>query len=105
MGVTAGFNRFGGVQLSVTTLPGWGKTVLLVFAVPGLLLLGLSAVAVAASLLVLLLTVGPVFWLLLKLFGERKAVGLGPGVGRGDGVADGTPAGRRRIDATVVEGE
>jgi len=58
-------DRFGG-------LPSWARGVLFVFAIPGIVLLLLSIVALAVSLLALLILTMPVYRLLAGLTGSAR---------------------------------
>ena len=70
-------------------LPQWARTIVAIFATPGVILLGLSILAVLVSLLALLLLTLPVYSL-LRLATARREVGE-------------ANAGVRRVEATVIE--
>ena len=58
------FGQFQAFRGRMGGFPGWARVILLLFALPGLLLLGLSIVAVLVSILSLLLLTVPVYRLL-----------------------------------------
>ena len=62
------FGRFQTVKGRVTGLPFFARLILTIFALPGLILLGLSIVAFVVSLFALLLLTVPVYRLLSALF-------------------------------------
>ena len=100
------FGRFQTVKGRVTGLPFFARLILTIFALPGLILLGLSIVAFIVSLFALLLLTVPVYRLLSALFlpqvqpqqGAWDAIGpefvnpVSPG-----------PTGRRHVEVKIVE--
>ena len=87
---------------SVTGLPAWGRFVVMVLALPGICLIGLSLLALLASIATLLLLTLPAYSLLRRISdwfrGKQAPEQLqehlhGPVVSR--------PA--RRVEATVIE--
>ncbi|MEM6560897.1 MAG: hypothetical protein AAF656_04800 [Planctomycetota bacterium] len=82
------------VRGGMTGLPGWGRFVVMVAALPGLALLAFAVVIGVLALLVLLLTAGVAFWLVAKVNGL---------------FAGGSPQPRRphskRVDVTVLDSE
>lgn len=65
------FARYQGLRMKLAGLPSWAKPVLLVCALPGLLAVGLSIVALVVSILALLVCVLPVLWALRTISGSR----------------------------------
>ena len=98
------YGRFQRVKGGVTGLPFLARLLLVIVALPGLILLGLSIVAFVVSLLALLLLTVPVYRLLSALFlpqvqpqqgawGEPEfASPVSPG-----------PTGRRHVEVKIVE--
>lgn len=94
------YGRFQGFRGNVSGLPGWAKFILLVAAVPGIVLMGLSILAFLVSLLALLVLTVPVYRVLTVLLGGGQV-----GCDRTQAeMADVPPSpGRRHIDVTIVE--
>ena len=86
---------------SVTGLPAWGRFIVLLLAVPGIVLIGLSLLALMASIAALLLLTVPAYAVLRRLTewirGERRSESTSA---RAEPV-DARPA--RRVEATVIE--
>lgn len=103
-----GFNDFAGfrvVRSGWGTLPPWGRTVVGIFAIPGLVLVGLSILAFLVSILALLLLTVPVYRLLQVLTGTPPAAptSVEPVVNPfASLIGDPTP-GRRHVEARVVD--
>jgi len=92
------YTRLGGVRGNLLGLPAWGRMVLFLLALPGVLLLALSIAAVLVSLLALLLLTVPVYRLLRAMAGDSQDDdGQGVTVVEQDDFRG--PA--RRVDATV----
>ena len=66
------FGRFQTVKGRVTGLPFFARLILTIFALPGLILLGLSIVAFVVSLFALLLLTVPVYRLLSAVVSPRR---------------------------------
>ena len=95
--------RFQSFRGSLLGLPGWARFVLFVFALPGILALALSIVAVLCSLAALLLITVPVYRGL-------RWIGGTPGAGRWTSPASPAQAagatgsaGRRHVDVRIIE--
>jgi hypothetical protein len=90
-----------------TALPGWARTVVTLFALPGLILAALSIAALCVSLLALLLLTVPAYRFVQALTGTRTdAASIDPVIN--PTFADlfaGPSAGRRRVDVRVVDRE
>ena len=118
------YGKVQGVRGNLTGLPRPALWILLIFALPGLILLGLSLVAVAVSILALLLLTMPVYRLLSLLTGKQTApeelrpdrvvrlgpdeyeVSAGPDEGAGKVNSDSgelTPRRARLIDVKIVD--
>jgi hypothetical protein len=67
------YGQFRGLRGNLTGLPSWARTIVGVFALPGLILLALSIVAFVVSLLALLLLTAPVYSALKSLTNRREA--------------------------------
>lgn len=87
------YQKYVNVAGSTRTLPVWGKWLVFLVALPGLLILLLSLLAVGVSILALLLTAGPVLWLVLKV--------ASPSLKRPSGQDQETKR-SRKVDVTVV---
>lgn len=84
------YGRFQDFRGGFIGLPSWARTIVALFAIPGLILLGLSILAFIVSLFALLLLTLPVYLLLRKLTAVREE-----------------PADRdvRRVEVRVIESE
>jgi hypothetical protein len=80
--------------------PGWAKTIVAIFALPGLLLVALSIVALLVSILALLLLAAPVYLLLSRLTGGGATT---IGIVSPMDAALGAEGSRRHVDVKVVE--
>src|SRR5438876_619918 len=109
------YSRFQSSRQSIAGLPAWGRFLLTLAAVPGIVLVGLSFLALAVSILALLLLTVPVYRVVRWLSGERTAgdpleVMLGPEVvveESGEVVEDLRPVeegrARRQIEVKIVD--
>jgi hypothetical protein len=101
-GVFEYYNRFQTFRGRVTGLPVWARYIVFLAALPGILLLALSILAVLVSILALLLLAVPAYRLLSALLvdGQNEATERVEGV-----IVDDDPnsPGRKRVDATVIE--
>jgi hypothetical protein len=79
------FHRF---TFGVADMPLWARLILLIFTIPGILLLVLSFLAVGVSILALLLLTVPVYLLLKKVTGVRSSPTI-------------ASRGAKRVEATV----
>ena len=89
--------RAGGARQSYAALPPWARSVLLVAAVPGILLLALSGVIFVLSMAALLALTLPAYALVARLAGPtagRRRQGTVAPLGR-------RPA--RHVEATVID--
>jgi len=95
-------NRFQGVRTNFGGLPSWARGVVFLAALPGLVLIALSILAVLVSLLALLLLAVPTCRAMQALTGRRPD-GLSPGdVVVEQGGSYGSP-GRKRVEATIID--
>ena len=106
------YGQFQGVRGRVTTLPAWGRLLLVIAAVPGLALLALSILAFGVSLLALLLLTVPVYRLVTFLSGggtPRREVVVGEEVDdqvvidAAPAGATVSPSGRRHVEVKIVD--
>lgn len=94
------YSRFENVRGSFRHLPSWARLILTVFAVPGIVLMGLSILAFLVSLLALLVLTVPVYRVLMAVAGRME-----PSIPREQPVepAMSPSPGRRHIDVTIIE--
>lgn len=85
------YGQFQDLRGSLGGLPQWARTIVGIAALPGLILLGLSILAIVVSLLALLLLTVPVYSLL-------RTLTAGSGVARE--VVE--SPGAKRVEATIV---
>ena len=80
-----GFRDVRGEMLTaVTGLPGWARMIVGVLALPGICLIGLSLLLLAASIATLLLLTVPAYSLLRRLVGRSPGRGSSPDSARAD---------------------
>lgn len=96
--VTEYYGRWNDVRGQLTGLPQWARFIVGVAALPGIVLLLLSILAFAVSLLALLLLTVPVYALLKRL----TTVGGGSPV-QDERVRNEPSPGTKRVEATIVE--
>ena len=94
------FGRFQNFRGRVQRLPGWARFVLGILAIPGVLLLSLSILAVLVSIFALLLLTVPAYRLFSAVLVGRPAQ---TEVAAQDGFVMGPSSGRRHIDVRIVE--
>jgi hypothetical protein len=102
------FGRFQGYQAQFRRLPSWGKPVLMVLAIPGIVLAALSILILLVSILALLLLVVPGYRLLTALAGSTQTVeGYTPTTGDEQLIAAPPPPGSqdgvRHVDVRVLQ--
>lgn len=91
------YARYQGFRSSLGGLPAWGRALLFLLALPGLLLMALSILALVVSILALLLLTLPVYRLLSGAAASDQATGV-------DSVEPPDPfTGRRHVDVTIIE--
>ena len=66
------YGRFQGVRGNLTGMPPWARAIVAIFAIPGLVLIGLSLIALVVSILALLLLTVPVYRLLSAVVSPRR---------------------------------
>lgn len=92
------YGRYDRLRQTYGRLPSWGRLVVFVFALPGLIGVGLSILALLVSILALLLLCLPVYRLVAALSGSDRPVQRS---------AEETPPppspGRRHVDVTIIE--
>lgn len=100
------YARYQGVRGRMAGLPGWGRALLGLAALPGLVLLGLSAVAFAVSIIALLVLTVPVYRLLSVVLGLGRSLDEAVVDPAGGPFPDRQPppqAGRRQVDVRIVD--
>ena len=91
-------NAFGNVRSGFASLPPWARSLVVLAAIPGIVLLVLSGLLVAVSIATLLLLTVPVYRLLRLVCFSR------PEAQQDVSVQDMSPSpGRRQVDAKVIE--
>ena len=93
------YGRLRDVRGQFGALPPWARALVWLAAAPGVALIALSILVLAASILALLLLALPVYMLLKSVLGRRAPDG---GEGVGSGVEADSP-GRKQVRATVIE--
>lgn len=86
---------------SVTGLPAWGRFIVFVLALPGIVLIGLSLLALAASIAALLLLTVPAYAMLRRLTAWIR--GESSPDKRSEAHGSVVPRPVRRVEATVVK--
>jgi hypothetical protein len=110
------FSRFQTVRGGFNTLPPLGRSIVAIFALPGIALLLLSIALGLCSIFVLLLLTVPVYRVLQAVFGGRQPISeprapenpfvfslFGQALGSADS-SDESP-GRRQVEAKVTDAE
>jgi hypothetical protein len=106
------YGQFQGFRGRVSTLPGWGRFLLVIAAIPGLVLLALSILVFGVSLTALLLLTVPVYRLVTFLGGAnqpRREVVVGEEVDEqvvidaAPAGASAPPSGRRHVEVKIVD--
>jgi hypothetical protein len=95
-------DRFQGVRSSFGGLPSWARGVVFLAALPGLILIALSFLAILVSLLALLLLAVPTYRLMKLLTGGREREVTAGGVVVEEAGSYESP-GRKRVEATIVD--
>jgi uncharacterized protein (DUF58 family) len=105
------YGKYQSVRGNLGGLPGWGRFVLLVVALPGVALIALSVLALLASILALLLLTVPVYRFLQWLSGASLAAESGDESPMEGGVTmeapyplDSMPSpGRKQVEVKIVQ--
>ena len=122
------YGKYRSVRGGLDSLPGWCRIVLTLAALPGILLIGLSILAFAVSVLVLLLLTGPLYRVLRALTGtgaggeqhafqpeaeaaddqeftpaDEPPVDVAASVVSDEAVVNEPPRPRRQIDVKIIE--
>ena len=95
------YTQFDGFRGRLTGLPSWARTIVGLFAIPGLILITLSILAVIVSILALLLLTLPVYRLLSALTSVNHPVFPVSSAEPSD-VFQPSP-GRRHVEVKIVE--
>jgi hypothetical protein len=103
------FGQVNGLRGQFGGLPPWARSIVAVVALPGLVLVGLSVLALVVSLLALLAVTGPVYMALARLTAGRGNVSSGAAGASpleiavlSEGGPDGAPP-VKRIESTVIK--
>jgi hypothetical protein len=100
------YSRFQGLRGQIIGLPGWARGLIFIAALPGVLLIALSLLALLVSILALLLLTVPLYRALKFLVGQPIEVPTPTspsdvfGFSTGD---DLTSPGRKKVDVTIIE--
>jgi hypothetical protein len=98
--------RFQGLRGSVGGMPGWARVLLLMVALPGIVLMGLSILVFLVSLLALLLLTLPVYRVLMAVTGSAKLLDemqeQAPEIMMSPENTTVSP-GRRHVDVKIIE--
>ena len=108
------YSRFQSSRQSLAGLPAWGRFLITLAAIPGIILVGLSLLALGVSILALLLLTVPIYRVVRWIAGEEPAydpleVMAGPSVVVDEphveqvSSADITDRPKRQIEVTIVE--
>lgn len=98
------YSRFQGARGRLIGLPGWCRVLIFIAAIPGILLLSLSIVAVLVSILALLLLTVPLYRVLNALVGVRQTAQPTSESTVADFFGgDPTSPGRKKVDVTIIE--
>ena len=89
------YGQFQDLRGSFGGLPPWARSIVGIFAIPGIILILLSILAFVVSVLALLLLTVPVYSLLRTLTGAGPAATLEPTMS--------VSPGAKRVEATVVD--
>jgi hypothetical protein len=110
------FTRFQSARGGFGSLPPLARSIVALFAVPGIVLLGLSILLGFVSILVLLLLTVPVYQVLQAVFGSRRPMAgsavsenplfsfLGQMAANETGGSSESP-GRKQVDAKVIDAD
>jgi hypothetical protein len=99
------YGRFQNVRGGFGSLPPWARSIVTLFAIPGLLLAGLSLLLLGVSILALFLLTVPVYRLLRRLTGGSGAIATAsPAVPAFGSMFEAAPSpGRKPVQVRVVE--
>jgi hypothetical protein len=97
------FGRLQAIRGTMLGLPAWARLLVFIAAIPGILLISLSLVAVLVSIFVLLLLTVPLYRVLNALVGPpAQPRGERQGFGFVTEVPMPSP-GRKKVDVTIIE--
>jgi len=103
------YSRFQGMRGQLIRLPGWCRVLLFIAAVPGILLISLSILALLVSILALLLLTVPLYRILRFLVGGAgqqpisQSADVFGGFSPVSDAPDLTSPGRKKVEVTIVE--
>jgi len=97
------YGRFQNVRGGFGSLPPWARSIVTIFALPGLILAGLSLVLLSVSILALFLLTVPVYGLLRRIAGTGVPAGS-PAIPTVSSMFETDPSpGRKPVQVRVVE--
>jgi hypothetical protein len=98
------YGQFQGFRGQFGGLPSWARTIIGLMAIPGVVLLALSLLAVLASILALLLLTVPAYRLLSAVTASRSSNESPVSSAEPSGVFQPMPSpGRRHVEVKIVE--
>src|SRR5687768_17552846 len=98
------YQRFDGVRGRIGGLPPWARLLMSIAALPGVVLIALSVVALIVSILALLLLTVPLYRVLSLLTGATRPREASEGQPDLFGMAgDPVSPGRKKVDVTIIE--
>lgn len=100
------YSRYTTVRGNFSGLPGWARLLVGVAAIPGVLLIGLSILALLVSMAALLLLTVPVYRIVQWMSGGRRMADQTVTVSTGATYApkiDPSHKPRRHVDVTIIE--
>ena len=102
------YSRFQGMRGQLIRLPAWARVLIFIAALPGILLISLSILALLVSILALLLLTVPLYRVLKFLVGSpaQQPTSQSADVFGGFESAldpDLTSPGRKKVDVTIIE--
>jgi hypothetical protein len=102
------YSRVQGVRGQMLGLPAWTRVVIFIAALPGIVLIALSILALLVSILALLLLTVPLYRVFKALFGspapdqQQQPTSLSDVFGISPDDLSSSP-GRKKVDVTIVE--
>ena len=103
------YGRFQGMRGQLISLPGWARFLIFIAALPGIVLITLSILALLVSILALLLLAVPVYRVLKALVGipvpqQQQPTSPSDFFGGFAAGEDLNPSpGRKKVDVTIIE--
>ena len=101
------YSRAQGLRGQIVALPSWARALILIAALPGVVLIALSLLALLVSILALLLLTVPLYRVLTALVGTATPVDVRDSINPSDLFGrpsdDLTSPGRKKVDVTIIE--